>query len=127
MPCNVALFGAAEKGRFRHLYQFDTLLSLAETLGNPPPDTQGMTLAIQALLLDKTLYFIRVEEEGLSKKDYMKGLSLLGKTSIAALCIPGACDQSILGATIQFCTKKSALLITTEKDFYDFITTASPM
>jgi len=122
----IALFGEAEKGEFHSLMAFSSLPCLAETLGNPPEGSYGLHLAIQTLLFKKDLIFIRVKEEGFSLKDYMKGLNLLKESEklkeVSAICMPGLGHRDILDEAFHYCNKFGSILITTEKDFYDYLT-----
>lgn len=122
----VVLFGEAEKGDFQFLFRLNSLAHLAETLGHPPEGSLGLHLGIQTLLFDKELIFIRVKEEGFSIKDYWQGFSLLKKhslyTHIGAIGLPGVGDSELLAEAFDLCHHSGALLMTTEKDFYDYLT-----
>jgi len=97
---------------------------LAETLGNPPEDTRGIPIAVQTLLFQYEILFIRVHEEGFSTPDYHLGLRLLReyKPKISAICIPGVGDQALIRETCHLCKERKSLLITSERDAYDFLT-----
>lgn len=122
----IALFGEAEKGEFEKAYLCNNLSQLVENLGNPPESSRGLYYAIQALLYQHTLLFLRVREEGFSFHDYLYGLQLLDKQeiiqNITALYIPGVGDNKIIQHMIPFCHSHHSILITTESDFYDYIT-----
>lgn len=122
----VALFGEAERGKHRKLHEFNSLIDFAETLGNPPKDSQGISLGIQALLFERNILFYKVMEEGFSKDDYLYGMNLLTSADdskqITALCLPGVGDQDIINHASTICNTNHSLLITTEKDFYDYLT-----
>ena len=122
----VALFGEAQKGNFQHLFEIRSLIHLAETLGHPPEGSIGLHLGIQTLLYQKELLFIRVKEEGFSMKDYVFGLKLLREQvdlkAITAIAMPGVGDHHILTEAWQFCSASGAFLMTSEKDFYDYVT-----
>lgn len=122
----IALFGEAEKGRFRTPHFCESLPQLVDCLGNPPPDSKGLFCAVQALLYERNLIFFRVEEEGFSYQDYLYGLRLLEEETkvkqVAALCLPGVGDPEILNATISLCKKRHTILIITQPDLYDFLT-----
>ena len=122
----IILFGEAEKGDFHLPFQFSSLIHLADSLGNPPDGSMGLHLGIQTLLFEKELIFIRVREEGFSIKDYMLGLSLLKEKEmhkdLLALGLPGVGDAEILAEAFHFCHSVGAFLMTTEKDFYDYLT-----
>ncbi len=122
----IALFGEAERGEYRKPYFFDNIPSLAENLGNPPPESKGLHFAVQALLYKQKLLFFRVQEEGFSLEDYYSGLNLLRTIdidlSIRAIYLPGVGNGEIINEVIPFCNKKNSILIMTERDFYDFVT-----
>ena len=120
----MALFGEAEKGQFHTPYVFHSLLELAETLGNPPEDSVGLSLSIQAILYNRALMFFRVEEEGFSLDDYYWGLRYLKnqQTTLNAICIPKVSDPTIIKETTYLCHKNKSLILITEKDFYDYLT-----
>ncbi|MEN9343986.1 MAG: hypothetical protein RLZZ453_773 [Chlamydiota bacterium] len=126
MSHRVFLFGEAEKGEFCTPFVCQSLPQLAETFGNPPTDSLGLNYAVQTLLFEKELIFFRVKEEGFSLIDYMKGIRLLENRSLfhhlTAICIPGVGDPEIIDAITMICHAHRSLLITTERDFYDFIT-----
>ena len=126
MGPSIALFGESEKGDFSSLHQISSVPQLADHLGNPPEDSQAIPLAIQALLFNHPLLFIRVREEGFSLADYMRGLKLLetqGSTlSIQALCLPGVGNPEIIHASRAICKLHRSLLIISEQDLYDYLT-----
>lgn len=124
----VFLFGEAERGEFCTPYLCRSLPQLADTLGNPPVESEGILYAVQALLYKKEVLFFRVKEEGFSAPDYMRGLKLLQSRerntfSISAICLPGVGDAEILEATGTVCALHKSLLILSEKDLYDYLTT----
>ena len=122
----IALFGEAEKGEFCLAYYCDSLPQMEALLGNPPPDSQGMTFAIQALLFRYRLIFFRVQEEGYSTRDYLLGLHFLQNRqlipSLSAICLPGVSDDEILTVSSDVCHVYNSLLVTTEADLYDTLT-----
>ncbi|MCK4934665.1 MAG: hypothetical protein KAR79_03670 [Simkaniaceae bacterium] len=128
MQQTIALFGAAEKGAYASLLFINSVAQLSDFLGNPPEDSKGIFLAIQTLLYDYRLIYIRVEEEGFSSKDYLQGMALLQITrqikNLTAICIPGVGDKKIIDASEPVCSHFQSLLITTEHDLYDYITSA---
>lgn len=121
----VALFGEAEKGEYRTAYLLRTLPQLVEYLGNPPPDSQGLYYAVQALLYKRQLIFFRVKEEGFSYTDYFSGLKVLQKqnifSNITAICLPGVGDSEIIQAITPICSMYNSILITNEADLYDYL------
>ncbi len=124
----VALFGEAEKGEFQTAYFCQTLPDLVEYLGNPPPNSHGLYCAVQALLYHYNLIFLRVREEGFSYQDYLAGLQLLEAQNliahIAALCLPGVGDAKIIEVVTPFCVVHHSVMITSEGDLYDYLTSA---
>lgn len=123
---HIVLFGEAEKGEFRTAYYCQFLEQLVDYLGHPPKESLGLYFAVQALLFRRNLIFFRVREEGFSLQDYLAGLDLLidqrAIPSIAAICIPGVGDAEIIHATLPICHQYHSILVTTEKDLYDYLT-----
>jgi len=126
----VFLFGEAERGDFCTPLICHSLAQLADTLGNPPGESKGISYAVQTLMYDRELIFFRVKEEGFSVQDYMKGLKLLlGRNttfSLSALCMPGVGDTTIIDASQAVCTLHKSFLIIDEKDLYDYLTFQPP-
>ncbi|EKE08276.1 MAG: hypothetical protein ACD_17C00254G0002 [uncultured bacterium] len=122
----IALFGEAEKGAFSTPHRFQKLPQLVDALGNPPGDSEGLFFAIQAILYNRNVIFFRVEEEGYSPADYYNGLRYLENkervSEINALCLPGVGDPNILKASEGICYIHKSLLITNQRDLYDFLT-----
>ena len=122
----IALFGEAERGEFRKPYMCQSLSQLVETLGNPPPNTLGLYYAIQALLFEYQLIFMRVKEEGFSFPDYIQGMCMLEDlkllTSLSAVCAPGVGDAEIINAIAPKCSSSHSIFITREADLYDYLT-----
>ena len=122
----MALFGEAEKGDFRQAYRCESLPQLIDDLGHPPATSQGLHLAIQALMYHHTLLFFRVREEGYSTQDYYYGLRFLKDldqvSDLCALCMPGVGDTGIIQASSAVCILRHSILITSEKDLYDYLT-----
>ena len=122
----IFLFGEAEKGEFCTPLHCRSLPQLAETFGNPPEESLGILYAVQALMYERKLIYFRVKEEGFSVSDYMRGICLLENKEafhdLAAICMPGVGDTEIIEATAPICTLYHSLLITSEKDLYDYLT-----
>ena len=122
----VALFGEAEKGRFKKPYILRELPHLVDTLGSPPPESEGIFFAIQTLLYKRELIFFRVEEEGFSFSDYFHGLAYLQDREkvkqLNALCLPGIGEPKVLEASQAVCEMHKSILITSQKDLYDYLT-----
>lgn len=127
----MALFGEAEKGDFHTAYYCRSLADLAEHMGQPPHDSKGLYYAVQALLWQRELLFLRVQEEGYSVEDYLEGLRLLQSqkiiTDLGAICLPGVGDGEIIDASVPLCDRFHSILIVTEADFYDYLTTKKSM
>ena|ERR1700722_345916 len=126
MRRRVFLFGEAEKGEFCTPLLCKSLPQLAETFGNPPEESLGILYAVQALMYERELIFFRVKEEGFSVQDYMRGIRILENKEafqdLAAIFMPGVGDAEIIDATNPICSLYRSLLITTEKDLYDYLT-----
>lgn len=124
MQYTLALLGEAEKGEFGTPYQITSMPQLSDKLGNPPQDTRGIPFAIQALLYERIVLFIRVPEEGFSKPEYLRGICRFEQEDkpISALCMPGVADEEIIRVSDRLLTLHSALLITGEQDLYDYLT-----
>lgn len=121
----VALFGEAERGEFGIGHHLKTVEDLAERLGQPPPESRGLHLAIRTLLYQQNLLFFRVEEEGFSVEDYLIGFDLLRKKKTPrpnALCLPGVGDAEIIDASTRICVLHHSLLLFSESDLYDYLT-----
>ncbi len=122
----IALFGEAEKGAFKTPHVLRKLPQLVDLLGNPPGDSEGLFFAVQAILYNRDLIFFRVAEEGFSQLDYFHGLKYLEDREkvkqIHAVCLPGVGDPEILAASESVCQIHKSLLITNQKDLYDFLT-----
>ncbi len=122
----IALFGEAEKGSYLTLTHIKSLHQLCETFGHPPEETKGLFFAIQTLLYQKELLYIRVQEEGFSFEDYLQGIQLLEKASthlnLSAVCLPGVGSASIIDETFRLCEKRGSLFIASPQDLYDYLT-----
>lgn len=122
----IALFGEAEKGDYQTAYLCKTLPELEECLGNPPPNSLGLHCAIQALMYKRQLLYFRVEEEGFSYNDYIRGITILETqpliAHVAALCLPGVGNYDIINAVTPYCISHHTIIVTNEADLYDFIT-----
>lgn len=123
----VALFGEAEKGAYHTPCLCKTLSELVHYFGNPPDESLGLHLAIQAILYERHLIFFRVEEEGYSINDYLTGVKHLKEGNmvgdIAAICMPGVGTHQIINAVKPVCEIYNSILIMNRQDFYDYLTT----
>ena len=121
----IVLFGESQKGEFETAYYCETLPELEEFLGNPPPATMGLHLAVQALLYHFNLIFFKVREEGYSYQDYFLGLRLLQSqrsfSHLAALGIPGVGNHEIIQVFTPFCSMHHTVLIMSESDLFDYL------
>jgi hypothetical protein len=122
----VFLFGEAEKGQLCRPTPCRSLLELADMFGNPPQESQGLFYAVQALLFNRRLIYFRIEEEGFSIDDYKRGMHILRMREIqgrpSAICMPGVGDACLIDEMSEICFLFHCILITTEKDFYDYLT-----
>ena len=122
----IVLFGEAEKGEFRTPHFCRELEQLVELFGQPPADSRGLYYAIQALMYKYPLIFFRVKEEGFSLPDYYFGLHLLQQEELAkdlvAVCVPGIGTGEVLESVTALCQTYHSILITNEKDLYDYLT-----
>ncbi len=120
----ITIFGEAEKGQYQVPHFFKNLPQLLDLLGNPPSDSEGISFAVQALLFRRDLIYFRVEDEGFSPPDYYPGLKYLKEKApiLNALCLPGVGDPKILDAVQEICHAHKSLLITSQKDLYDYLT-----
>jgi hypothetical protein len=122
----VALFGEAEKGELGTPFFMKSLTHLNETFGHPPEDSRGLFFAIQFLLYEQEVIYFRVKEEGFSTKDYLKGIKHLQNkkeiSHLTAICLPGVGDARIIDSITPALETHSALVITTEQDLYDYLT-----
>ncbi len=122
----VALFGEAERGQYAEPIQITELSQLSDYLGHPPEESVGISLAIQALLYKRHIFYLRVQEEGFSRNDYLQGLQNLQKaqaiSELHAICMPGVGDAEIIDAASPVSEKHNSLLITSEQDLYDYLT-----
>ncbi len=126
MRHTIALFGAAERGAFKTPHFFQTLPQLADHLGEPPAESEGLFFAIQALLHERSIIYFRVQEEGFSEADYHWGLRYLNETDqipeLSALCLPGLGDPAILELTQRICLLYNSLTLVSQRDLYDYLT-----
>ncbi|MDX8431007.1 MAG: hypothetical protein SNF33_04295 [Candidatus Algichlamydia australiensis] len=124
MRYTLALMGETEKGEYGIPYRIASIPELADKLGNPPENSCGISFAIQALLYERLVLFIRVPNEGYSKPEYMRGLYRFEEESepLSALCMPGVADEEIIRVSDRLLAMHHALLITTEQDLYDYLT-----
>lgn len=126
MRQTVALFGEAERGGLATLISIKSLTELNENLGNPPDESRGLFFAIQFLLYQHELIYIRVREEGFSTREYLKGMKQLlnqkNHLTLSAICLPGVGDAKIIDAMVSVCEERRCFLVTTERDLYDYLT-----
>ncbi len=126
MTYTVALFGEAERGEFNTAYFCQDLAELDQYFGNPPPESRGLYYAVQALMFKRQLIFFRVMEEGFSIPDYMTGVHMLEEqhlfSHLDAIFIPGVGDPTVIHAMQPLCKRFHSILVSTESDFYDYLT-----
>ena len=127
MRNTVALFGEAQRGSLASLVFIESLEQLNHRLGHPPLASCGIFFAIQFLLCQYALIYVRVGEEGFSSEDYLEGTKkILNKKkslNLSGICLPGVGDARIINATVLLCRVHQCALLTTEKDLYDYLTT----
>ncbi len=127
----IALFGEAERGEFETAILCTTLHELLGKLGEPPPDSLALHFAVQALHFHQKLLFYRVREEGFSSDDYLVGLKELQQAEpifdLQAICAPGVGDHELIDKIFNVCRRHESLLITSEKDLYDYLTTLASL
>lgn len=128
MSSRIFIFGEAEKGDICAPLRFHSLKDLFNTLGQPPKESRGIDYAVQALLFKRELIFFRVQEEGFSFEEYMRGVKLLYKEgkqmNLSAIFVPGVGDTQIIDTLFPICKKIKSLLVFSEKDLYDFLTSS---
>lgn len=121
----IALFGESEKGQLKTPYCLKTLPELMDFLGHPPPESEGLFLAVQALLYERELIYFRVEEEGFSVADYLAGLRYLEDLKkireLGAVCLPGVSNDELIQFSLSVCEIHRSSLIMNEKDLYDYL------
>ena len=126
MRQTVALFGEAERGEFHKPHYCKNLGELERSLGHPPEQSRGLYFAIQALLYNRFLIYYRVPEEGFSSDAYHRGLQMLRKQEsdarLAAIGLPGVGDAEVIDASLPLCERHHSLLLFTEADLYDYLT-----
>ena len=124
--CKVVLFGEAERGEYQEPRLCQTVSQLVESFGNPPPGSQGIHYAVQVLLFHQELIFLRVHEEGFHSQDYFRGVDLLHQknliSGVSAICIPGVGDSEIINWICSVCKMHHSIMMTTEPDLYDYLT-----
>ena len=124
----IAIFGESQKGRFHYPYFCNSLYQLADTFGEPPNDSLGLNLAIQAIMYERDIVFFRVSEEGFSIHDYMKGFEILKNKNkikeLCAICLPKVGNHLILDRVDPICKIHNSLIITTQTDLFDYLLSA---
>ncbi|MCI5051732.1 MAG: hypothetical protein MRY21_01185 [Simkaniaceae bacterium] len=122
----IALFGEAELGEFRRLIFLGSIQECCKRLGNPPSNTLGVGIAVQTLMFQRHVVYIRVNEEGYSDEDYFQGLELLKAQNslpqLSAVCMPGVSNPLIIDEAMKVCKQERALFISLERDLYDMLT-----
>ncbi len=123
----IFIFGQAEKGVFCRPTYIKQVPDLFSQFGHPPEHSLGIPFAIQTLLLHKPCIFFRVEEEGYSFNDYLKGLDILKSDwehmRLDAVGIPGVGSGELIEKAERFCFKKRSLILLSQKDLFDYLTT----
>ena len=127
MKSFIVLFGESQKGSYKRPYFLYNLPELTDKLGHLTEETSGLKLAVQMLMNNKNIIYFRVEEEGFSSVDYQMGYKELAKKekigNLEAICLPGVGKAEILDGAQVLCYLYKCIIISTEKDFYDYLTT----
>lgn len=122
----IFIFGQAEKGVFCRPTYLRQPIELFQQFGHPPDTSGGIPFALQTLMVSKPCIFYRVEEEGYSLNDYLRGLDILKSDwehiKLEAIGIPGVGNSELIEKTERFCFKKRSLILLNEKDLFDFLT-----
>mgnify|MGYP000376107053 CR=1 FL=1 len=122
-PLTIAWFGEAEKGVYHTPTIINTLDQLNYFFGEPPKDSKGLILAVQTLLYNYSLIFLRVQEEGYSITDYYEGFkAIASREDIGAIGIPGMGDKAVIEVILPQFTFNKQIVIVTEQDLYDYLT-----
>lgn len=121
MKTPIALFGEAERGAFRIPLIVSSVAELHSQFGNPPKESHGISMAVQALLFGHPILYLRVREEGFSLDDYFEGLWMMRKRFFEAVALPGVGSQEVVDAFLVLCDSYHALLFMKEEDFYDYL------
>ncbi len=127
MKSTIVLFGESEKGQYQAGYLCHSLMDLCSSLGHPIANQgNGIFLAIQLIMLNYSVLFFRVQEEGFNSEHYLFGAKFLNEqqliNSFTAIAIPGVGDNQIIEAFIPICHKYESLLVINEQDLYDLLT-----
>lgn len=126
MKSTIVLFGESEKGQYQAGYLCHSLIDLCSSLGNCTNQGNGIPLAIQLIMLNYSVLFFRVEEEGFNAEHYFFGANFLNKQKLiknfTAIAIPGVGDNHIIEAFIPICHKYQSFLVLNEQDLYDLLT-----
>ncbi len=119
----IALFGEGARVSSHTPLFLRTVEELLEQVGMPSLESLGLSFAMQTLLYHLPLIYFQVEEEGFSREDYFLGFHLLlqKKEKLSAVCLPGVGDDAIFQAALPLCEQSQALLLTTEKDLFDYL------
>lgn len=122
----IFIFGQAQKGVFCRPTYLKHALELLNHFGHPPELSSGISFALQSLLLQRPCIFYRVEEEGYSFNDYLRGLDILRSDwdhiKLEAIGLPGVGDPQLIAKTERFCIKKRSLILVTSTDLFDYLT-----
>lgn len=127
MKSTVVLFGESEKGQYHAGYLCHSLIDLCSSLGNPSANNgTGIHLAIQLIMLNYSILFFRVQEEGFNSEHYFFGAKFLNEQQLiknfTAIAIPGVGDDYIIDAFVPICHKYKSFLVLNEQDLYDLLT-----
>ena len=117
---NAEVVGCSVDSAFSHLAWLNTPKYKGGIQGVEYPLVADLTKTISRQ------YQVLKEEEGFSAADYRRGIRLLEKKelfyNLSAVCVPGVGDAELIHEISSICHLHRSILITAEKDLYDFLT-----
>ena len=126
----ILIFGESKEGQFQKLLFINSLPKLATILGEPTETGIGVHIAIQAMLYNLEVLFYKVKEEGSDEDAYLQGFRLIEKEApsliLGAIALPGASTPKILEIANSLCDLHNSLILSNERDLYDYITRNRP-
>lgn len=131
MQTRIIVFGEASQGDLHLPTRPKDLCDLRAQFGDPPEGSLGIFFAVQTLLFERELFFIRVLEEGFSLQSYYSGLRELLKLEVfrkdpVIIGAPGCGDEQILEAFHPLSERAGSMLLLSERDLYDYLTYSFP-
>lgn len=125
----ITLFGEAERGQIEVPYYCKDLIQLFDALGQPPEGASGLFFAVQTILHGWPVVYFRVDEEGVSYQEYVRGLRFLRTCAfldMKALFLPGVGSKELIEEGFDLCRVRQSLFIMRGADFYDYLTVLRP-